>query len=196
MVSVLGLYLDNSVALLRDVMPPTPIWNERKKYYDPIIVTEELLAEWEKVPAEQVEVEPLTGNGLLIGEGSCYRLHIVRCKHQDGHYSIQPEWKLFPLNPQRHKLLRNTQLWYVDVKEDVAYTMELNERMKNSPNVMFRSHCYYSPINIVNLQMMLCRKHDITMWQAQQRSSGWTAEDWFEELDGKFDADLCWQHTD
>ena len=196
MVTNLGMYLDGGKCYLHEgIVPPTPVWDDRKKDFQPVTMTDDLLDSWRGNPAEIIEAEPLSGSGKFVGEGASYTMHILRCKHQDGHFSVQPIWKLFPINPNRHEILRNMQLWYIDLAEEFKKTLQLNNDLANHSIPGFR-RVKFPMFNITNLQFIYCRKNDVTIEQAQSRTSNWSAEDWWDEvgerIQRKQDEDLCW----
>ena len=192
MISRLGLKLDNYKAVFRDI-ELIPEWDAEKCRWKDIVMTERQIAQWmRQYPGEVVEVETINSSSGDIPADKL-PVTIARLTHQDGHISIQPEWKLFPLHPGNHKLWRNSYLEFTFVEDDVKRTMDLNAKFRNNKNVRLQKFANGKPICPWYLERMYCRKHDVTMFQAEMRTSAYTADDWWEEFDGKFDLDMCWR---
>lgn len=190
-----GLFRDGFKAKFADLKIERPPMDECD--CEPIVLTDELLAEWEAQATEIVDCEPINDaewrGGRLYGSEEL-PLTIIRCVHPDGKVTIEPVHKLFPINKRNHFIMRNTLLGFVDVEWDLKRSIEWYQSSLNAPA---REWCPELPVTRRNLwyerqlQMMYCRKYDINMYQAKMRTSGRTPEKWIEEFDGKFDEDLC-----
>ena len=167
-----------------DVQLPKPDKNRFQ-----LVLTDELLAEWDAQATEIVDCEPINdsiGIGGIIC-GTCEQpLSILRVTHADGHVTIEPVYKLFPAGKNKHGYFRNSLLIYVDIEKEISERMKLDsicEKFGRPKVEAFSSNI---------LQMMYARKYDITCYQARSRTHGASATWWNEELGGKFDQDLCW----
>lgn len=187
-----GLFMDDFKARFYDIQLGKPDTKE------PVVLTEQRLAEWDDRATEVVKCETLDYAEWYCEteEGDAqFPLNILRIQHEDGTFSVEPVYKLFPIEKKHHPFLRNTLLCYCDVEWDLQESIDIYEMTKNAPirklipdfPVTIRDLWY-----IRNLQMMYARKYDINMVQAMYRTVGWMPENWIKEFDGKFDYDLCW----
>lgn len=182
-----GLLWDGFKARYYDVQLPDPVKNGND--FEPIVLTDELLAEWDKKATEIVDCEAIN-DAEMIGDrlygAEELRLSILRVRHQDGTVTIEPVYKLFPVGERKHCLMRNTLLCYRDVEGWVKSAIE--------SDAFFAQRGFESktPPFLDILKMMYCRKYDINMYQAARRTAGMDSARWDKELGGKYDRDFCW----
>lgn len=188
-----GLLWDGFKARFYDVQIPKPQTKEDER----IVLSEKLLSEWDAKATEIVGCEAIN-NSERIGDrlygAEEVPLSVLRVVHQDGSITIEPVYKLFPIG--KHLIMRNTLLLYRNVKEDVKDCIRMNESSRNAPirkQIPEWPVQKFTPTWIMQLRQMYCRKYDINMYQAENRTAGFDADNWWKEFDGKFDEDLCWQ---
>ena len=146
-----------------------------------IILSYELLKEWDEKASEIVEGEPI--NDAVYDEyGNCIDgadeypfLTIVRVTHKEGSVTIEPVHKLFFLEKGRRWYLRNSLLVYSDENE------KLNEHLDDDRSYKSMALLY-----------QYCRKFDVNVMQARLRTEKWTAKKW-KEVIGQIDNDWCWE---
>lgn len=193
MVTRLGILRDCCKARFLDIkLPkPKPIGDGR---YEPIVLTDKLLKEWDEQATEVVEVEAINSSkelsdGTIIGSEE-RPLTILRVVHADGTVNVEPFWKLFPINPSNHiTFLRNTLLCYADVKA-------ANEEAKRWQTIWRRldENSRWDGFLKEHLHWAYCRKYDITEYQAECRTAIYSVDDWANEFPGwVIDDDLCWE---
>lgn len=193
MVTRLGILRDCCKARFLDIKLPAPkeIGNGR---YEPIVLTDKLLKEWDEKATEVVEVEAINSSkelsdGTIIGSEE-RPLTILRVVHADGRVGVEPFWKLFPINPSNHvTFLRNTLLCYADV-------VASNKKAKSLQTDFRRLNPYFVSQGFLgeHLHWAYCRKYDITEYQAECRTAIYGVDDWAKEFPGwVIDDDLCWE---
>lgn len=134
MITRYGLYLDFFKARFYDIQLPKPDCDEYKS--KPIVLTDELLAEWESKATEIVKCEPFDYAEWYresADSDAHFPLNILRIQHEDGTFSVEPVYKLFPIKRSNHIMLCNSLLEYCDVEKDLAYTADFNEKQMNAP---------------------------------------------------------------
>lgn len=185
------LYHNDGKAIFRDLQLGRPTLVDGE--FEPVVMSEEWLKRVEQMPGETVLVEPIN-DAIYTSEGECIAgadecaLSILRVTHQDGSVTIEPVYKLFPIDGKSHAL-RNSLLVYDDVMRDLRTWHNLYEKFKElglEPAPFFDYH----------LLWMYCRMHDINMYQAKYRTSTFSAPKWIKILPGgKIDEDLCWRYS-
>lgn len=186
MITKLGLAYDDFKAKFIDIKL-VPEWDEGKQEWKNIVLTEELLKEWENsdlgiiVDVEQIDECP-------------WNVQLTRLTFPDGHIQIEPFYKLFPIKPMYHKLLRNMLLVYTDSERWVKSAMDSNRFLdEKKARGEWAISVRFAPLQTYELYKMLCRRLDINMMQARNRISNMErAEKWWEMLEGRLDSDLQW----
>lgn len=186
------LFNNGGKAIFRDLQLDRPTLVDGE--FEPVIMSEDWLKKVGQMPGEVVDIEPIN-DAVYDGEGECIagadevELSILRVTHQDGSATIEPVYKLFPIDGNRHGMLRNSLLVYDDVMGKLEARHNLDEKFKEL-GVEPASFADY------HLLWMYCRMHDINMYQAKYRTSAFSAEKWMKILPGgRIDEDLCWRYS-